>query len=152
MLRVCPLYALDRRRVRLVRRWLRVVASRCLKHFHPVGNLIVLLTFRYENNLDHCGIWDDDDFIANDMRCACGGGGRARYSAEHEIDNICLDSVAPTEESCLKAFPRNSPSSARTRPETRRTHTVTVASGRFTVFETFSPGWKFDCSFDYQVR
>ena len=75
-----------------------------MKHSHPVGNLIVLLTFRYENNLDHCGIWDDDDFIANDMRCACGGGGRARYSAEHEIDNICLDSVAPTEESCLMAF------------------------------------------------
>jgi len=63
------------------------------------------LTFRYENNLEHCGYWDNDDFIANDMCCACGGGGRARYSAEPEIDDICPDSVDPTEESCLMAFP-----------------------------------------------
>ena len=67
--------------------------------------LIVLLPFRYENNPGWCGNYDDDDFIANEMCCACGGGGRARYSAEHGIDNICLDAVAPTEESCLKAFP-----------------------------------------------
>jgi len=50
--------------------------------------------------------YDNDDFTANDMCCACGGGGRdrAQYSAEPEIDYICPDSVH-TEESCLMAFP-----------------------------------------------
>ena len=49
-------------------------------------------------------MYDDDDFIANVVCCACGGGGRARYSAEPKI-NICPDSVDPTKESCLMAFP-----------------------------------------------
>ena len=70
--------------------------------------MIVLLTIRYDDHSPvNCGSYDDDDFKANDMCCACGGGGRARaqYSAEPEIDDICPDSVASTEESCLKAFP-----------------------------------------------
>ena len=81
-----------------------MVASRCSKHSHHGRNLIVLLTFRYDTNPGGCGSYDDDDFKANDVCCACGGGGRARYSAETEIDYICPDSVDPTEESCLMAF------------------------------------------------
>ena len=77
-----------------------------MKHSHPGENLIVLLTIRYDDHSPvNCGSFDDDDFTANDMCCACGGGGRARYSAEPEIDDICPDSVDPTEESCLMAFP-----------------------------------------------
>ena len=48
-----------------------MVASRCLKHSHPVGNLIVLLIFRYESYPEDCGDFDDLDFIASDMCCAC---------------------------------------------------------------------------------
>ena len=40
--------------------------------------MIVLLTFRYDANpqdvLGECGFYDDDDFTANDMCCACNGG------------------------------------------------------------------------------
>ena len=54
-------------------------------------------------------MYDDDDFIANVVCCACGGGGRARYSAEPKR-NICpgfhhRKPVDPTKESCLMAFP-----------------------------------------------
>ena len=28
----------------------------------------------YDENPKHCGIYDDDDFIANEMCCACNGG------------------------------------------------------------------------------
>ena len=51
-----------------------MVASRCLKHSHPVGNLIVLLTFRYDTNPGGCGFHDHDDFKANVVCCACKGG------------------------------------------------------------------------------
>ena len=49
-----------------------------MKHSHPVGNLIVLLTFRYDTYPEGCGFFDDDDFTANDMCCACNGGTKTR--------------------------------------------------------------------------
>ena len=64
--------------------------------------MIVLLTFRYDTYPWECGDYDHDDFKANEMCCACGGGRRARYSAKP--DYICPNSVDPTEESCLMAF------------------------------------------------
>ena len=36
--------------------------------------MIVLLTFRYDTNPGGCGSYDDDDFIANVVCCACTGG------------------------------------------------------------------------------
>ena len=36
--------------------------------------MIVLLTFRYDTYPWGCGDYDHDDFIANDMCCACTGG------------------------------------------------------------------------------
>ena len=37
--------------------------------------MIVLLTIRYDDHSPvNCGSYDDDDFTANDMCCACNGG------------------------------------------------------------------------------
>ena len=59
-----------------------------MKHSHPVGNLIVLLTFRYDTYPGGCGHYDDDDFIANDMCCACEGGTMKGKTSEGSVEII----------------------------------------------------------------
>ena len=36
------------------------------------------MTFRYDTYPEGCGFFDDDDFTANDMCCACNGGTKTR--------------------------------------------------------------------------